>query len=120
MRVNEISLIPATADTESGPELQIAFDECRLRYRDYRNVAHELIFTDVIQISHEPSSHPKYASLSDDRQYEVLDSAEVAALIQSGAIPTGMKCHHHLLGFNEHGGLFNNMITCEQHPKSAT
>lgn len=118
MRTIEVALIPATADAESGPDLLVTPGECRLRYCDYRNISHDFLFEDVIQVEYQPSSHPRYVGLSDDGQYEVLDSQEISELKKVGEIPNDMRCHHYLLGFNEHGGVFVSIITGSSHPIS--
>ena len=116
MRVTDISFLSATADAESGPNLILSPGECRLRYTDYQNIEHEYLFSDVVQVSYDPSSHPKYRGLSDDGQYEVHDSDEIASLRIAGEIPDDKAFYHYLFGFNEHGGIFISVVTGTQGP----
>ncbi len=91
------------SDVESGPDITWNNFQLKLEFRDYSNIACELIFTEVSHFKLLSSAEPSVSGLSDDGAYEIVDSKLIASLKACGEIDPDEECKHWLVGFNEVG-----------------
>ena len=112
MKTEAIHQFSNTADTESGPDLEFSDRNLIIRYRDYQSCDKKYKISDVIAFKLNPSSLAEYNGITDLDQCEVIDSGLIKELKNLGEIGNSQVAKHILIGFNESGGQFIDVVYC--------
>ena len=112
MKTTSISEFANTADVLSGPDLESIQSELIVKYIDYKNNLNSYKFSDVISFKLVSSSLSEYNGIDDTDQCEVVDSEIISELRRKNIIGKNEIARHILIGFNERGGEFVDVIFC--------